>query len=132
MNKITFGTRELNKILDDTLMTKYPFASETLMELAGLAIAQISNKILKREGKKNVCVLAGPGNNGGDGLVAARHLKMMNYNVSLIVFKKLEGKNGNYQSQCELNGIITKNASEDFGGLPETEIAQHNFAKALE
>jgi hypothetical protein len=31
MKKITFGTRELNKLLDDTLMTKYTFASETLM-----------------------------------------------------------------------------------------------------
>ena len=47
MNKFTFGTREMNKLLDDTLMNKYPFASETLMELAGLAIAQVSNKILK-------------------------------------------------------------------------------------
>jgi NAD(P)H-hydrate repair Nnr-like enzyme with NAD(P)H-hydrate epimerase domain len=37
--------------------------------------------------------LVGPGNNGGDGLVAARHLKMMKYNVSLIMFKNLEGKN---------------------------------------
>ena len=100
MKKITFGTREMNKLLDDTLMSKYPFASETLMELAGLAIAQVSNKILKQNGHKSVCVLAGPGNNGGDGLVAARHLKMMNYEVSLITFKKLDGKNGSYQFQC--------------------------------
>ena len=70
-------------------MNKYSFASETLMELAGVAVAQVSHQILKNMGKKNVCVLAGPGNNGGDGLVAARHLKMMNYSVSLIVFKKL-------------------------------------------
>lgn len=79
MKKITFGTRELNKLLDDTLMSKYPFASETLMEIAGLAVAQLSHAILSRSGKKNVCVLAGPGNNGGDGLVAARHLKMWKY-----------------------------------------------------
>ena len=48
MRKITFGTRELNKLLDDTLMEKYSFASETLMELAGLAVAQVAQKILKR------------------------------------------------------------------------------------
>ena len=89
MKKFSYGTREMNKLLDDVLMNKYSFASETLMELAGVAVAQVSHKILKDMGKKNVCVLAGPGNNGGDGLVAARHLKMMNYSVSLIVFKKL-------------------------------------------
>ena len=59
------------------------------MELAGVAIAQLSNKILKDTGKKNVCVLTGPGSNGGDRLVAARHLNMDNYSASLIVFKKL-------------------------------------------
>jgi NAD(P)H-hydrate epimerase len=59
------------------------------MELAGLAIAQITNKILNQNTNANICVLVGPGNNGGDGLVAARHLKMMKYNVDLIMFKKL-------------------------------------------
>lgn len=68
-------------------MTTYTYSSETLMEIAGIAVAQVSNLIMKRQNSKNVCVLVGPGNNGGDGLVAARHLKMMNYNVNLIIFK---------------------------------------------
>ena len=46
MKKITFGTREMNRILDDTLMNKHQFASETLMELAGVAVAQVAHKIL--------------------------------------------------------------------------------------
>jgi NAD(P)H-hydrate epimerase len=50
-------------------------------------------------------VLVGPGNNGGDGLVAARHLSMMRYAVDLVVFKQLEGKNGNYLQLCTLNGV---------------------------
>ena len=100
MKKITFGSRELNKLLDDTLMNKYVFPSETLMEIAGLAIAQLSHQICRKDNKKRICVLAGPGNNGGDGLVAARHLKMMDYDVGLVVFKKLEGKNGIYQQLC--------------------------------
>jgi NAD(P)H-hydrate epimerase len=79
----------MNTLLDSTLMDKYKFPSETLMELAGLAIAQITNKILKKDTSSSICVLVGPGNNGGDGLVAARHLKMMKYNVSLIMFKNL-------------------------------------------
>jgi len=48
MKKFTYGTRELNQLLDETLMNKYSFASETLMELAGLAVAQVTHRILKK------------------------------------------------------------------------------------
>lgn len=47
MRKFTYGTRELNKLLDETLMDKHGFASETLMELAGVAVAQVAHRILK-------------------------------------------------------------------------------------
>jgi NAD(P)H-hydrate epimerase len=112
MKGVTYGSRQLNKLLDDTLMEKHHFASETLMELAGLAVAQVAHKILKRSAQQGesqtVCVLVGPGNNGGDGLVAARHLSMMRYKVDLIVFKQLEGKNGNYHNLCNLHAIPTR------------------------
>ena len=35
--------------------------------------------------KGQVLVLCGKGNNGGDGLVAARHLKMYGYEVQVLV-----------------------------------------------
>ncbi len=35
--------------------------------------------------KGQVLVLCGKGNNGGDGLVAARHLKMYGYDVQVLV-----------------------------------------------
>jgi NAD(P)H-hydrate epimerase len=45
-----------------------------LMEEAGLAVAQESWMLLGTLEGRHILVLAGPGNNGGDGLVAARHL----------------------------------------------------------
>ena len=109
MKNITFATREVNKLLDDTLMNKYKFPSETLMEIAGIAISQVANLILKNQYQKSISILVGPGNNGGDGLVAARHLKMFGYKVNIVMFKKLEGKNGIYHDLCLLNHIESKN-----------------------
>ncbi len=46
-----------------------------LMENAGLAVAQEAWLLLGEIAERRILVLCGPGNNGGDGLVAARHLK---------------------------------------------------------
>jgi NAD(P)H-hydrate epimerase len=44
------------------------------MELAGLACAQALATVYGKEKYPRVLVCCGPGNQGGDGLVAARHL----------------------------------------------------------
>jgi len=46
-----------------------------LMEVAGLATARVARRLLHTlNAGRAVCVMAGPGNNGADGLVAARRL----------------------------------------------------------
>lgn len=49
------------------------------MELAGLACAQALAKAYDKEKYRRVLVCCGPGNQGGDGLVAARHLSQSPY-----------------------------------------------------
>ena len=49
--------------------------TDALMETAGLAVAQYARQQLNAIAGANVVVLVGPGNNGADGLVAARHLR---------------------------------------------------------
>ncbi len=49
--------------------------ADALMENAGLSVAQAARDELGGAAGARVVVLAGPGNNGADGLVAARHLR---------------------------------------------------------
>jgi len=51
----------------------------TLMLLAGEAVAEAAAQMLGPRGR--VLVLCGPGNNGGDGFVAARRLREMGHDV---------------------------------------------------
>ena len=66
-----FLSQETAKFVDEKLMGPLAFSLEQLMELAGLSVAQ---SIAKEFSPGKVLVVCGPGNNGGDGLVAARHL----------------------------------------------------------
>ena len=60
---------------------------EQLMENAGLAVAQEAWLMLGEIADRRIVVLAGPGNNGGDGLVAARHLKDWGADVTVVILK---------------------------------------------
>ncbi|WP_439575518.1 NAD(P)H-hydrate dehydratase [Phreatobacter sp.] len=54
---------------------------ETLMNRAGIAVADAAARRLQIGGR--IVVLAGPGNNGGDGYVAARVLRQRGYRVTV-------------------------------------------------
>ena len=54
-----------------------------LMELAGLAAAELARNLAGDSGKP-VLIIAGPGNNGGDALVVARHLKAWWHKVTVV------------------------------------------------
>lgn len=49
----------------------------TLMEQAGAAVAELAAKIIAKDKLRNIIVLCGKGNNGGDGFVIARFLSLM-------------------------------------------------------
>jgi hydroxyethylthiazole kinase-like uncharacterized protein yjeF len=54
-----------------------------LMERAGLAAAELARDLVA-DSRRPVLVLAGPGNNGGDAFVVARHLKQWWHRVSVV------------------------------------------------
>lgn len=104
--------------IDKDLFEKYKFSVDQLMELAGqscaFAIARSYPSLKNSEQKVLVC--CGPGNNGGDGLVCARHLKQFGYNPEVYYPKRTN--NSLYQNllhQCIENDIPSvENNLEDF------------------
>lgn len=77
-----------------------------LMEKAGLAAAQMTADKLLTDVKNRVLVLAGPGNNGGDAFVVARHLKEWEHHVTLV-----------FTGDCRKLSTDAKNALDAFATL---------------
>jgi len=78
------------------------YTLEQLMELAGLSVATAFSKVYSKA--DHVLIFCGPGNNGGDGLVAARHLSLWGFKVTVVI-PKVGGPNASYfkllMKQCE-------------------------------
>ncbi|KAJ1901454.1 hypothetical protein LPJ66_000782 [Kickxella alabastrina] len=91
------------QLVDVDLMSKHGYAIEQLMELAGFSVAQ---SIAKEYPAGKVLLCIGPGNNGGDGLVAARHLKHFGYKTSLYYpVQPAKDLYKNLLHQCDIHHI---------------------------
>nr|XP_022919353.1 NAD(P)H-hydrate epimerase [Onthophagus taurus] len=78
--------------IDIELFNEYKFSVDQLMELAGLSCATAIAKVYSTNQFQNsqILVCCGPGNNGGDGLVCARHLKLFGYNTVVYYPKRTD------------------------------------------
>merc|ERR1719330_558963 len=74
----------------DLMSAEGGFSIDQLMELAGLSVASALAKEYPCASHPKVLILCGPGNNGGDGLVAARHLHHFGYQPR-VVYPKMVG-----------------------------------------
>mmetsp|Transcript_9286 Transcript_9286/g.11994 ORF Transcript_9286/g.11994 Transcript_9286/m.11994 type:complete len:410 (-) Transcript_9286:371-1600(-) len=100
--------------LDVELMESPGFTLEQLMELAGLSVAEAVYEVVQPSSvddgkdvrKKRILLVCGPGNNGGDGLVAARHLFHFGYDCVVVYPKRPNKKHFiDLVKQCEDLGI---------------------------
>ncbi|CAM6117304.1 unnamed protein product [Calypogeia fissa] len=89
-NQISYLSQADAIAVDEILMGPLGFSVDQLMELAGLSVASAIAEVYKVQEYSRILIVAGPGNNGGDGLVAARHLHHFGYNVAVCYPKRTE------------------------------------------
>ena len=77
--------------MDRLTIQKYGVPSLTLMERAGEGVARALLERFGQAAKGGVLVAAGKGNNGGDGLVVARHLKKKRIPCEVVLLARKEG-----------------------------------------
>ena len=83
-----------------------------LMENAGLGIARKVRTLLGNLAPNHILVLVGSGNNGGDGLIAAKYLKMWGAEVTVYLCSKRKDSYPNMATLQNL-GIQIKSSSND-------------------
>jgi NAD(P)H-hydrate epimerase len=84
-------TRAQSRRVDAIAMERYGLAGIVLMENAGRGAVELL-KSLGLRGKVTIC--CGAGNNGGDGLVMARHLGEASHDVQVLLFADPETLRG--------------------------------------
>jgi len=91
----------------DRAAIKAGFPDLLLMETAGRGVANLADEIMQKN-RGRVLIFVGRGNNGGDGLVAARFLAMYGYRVDVVLLtdeKELKGNPLINYRICQLKGI---------------------------
>ncbi|MGD0784637.1 MAG: NAD(P)H-hydrate epimerase [Sedimentisphaerales bacterium] len=96
-----------------------------LMENAGSGCAEIVLAQLEKPAGSKVCVFCGPGNNGGDGFVIARHLKNAGVDVAIA----LCGPASKIKDDAEVNYKIVLNMKI---AVEEFDTASANIEKEIE
>ena len=84
----SISTEQMRKV-DDLMINKYGIELIQMMENAGSNLADLAIKIFEENFEnrnlKNIVVACGLGNNGGGGMVAARHLSNHGFNVTVVL-----------------------------------------------
>ena len=95
-------TRERVRRIDELAQAEYGLAGLVLMENAGSGAARIIDEEYGPCGL--ACIACGTGNNGGDGLVIARHLHNAGWTVSVLVV----GNPASMTADCAANDRVIR------------------------
>jgi ADP-dependent NAD(P)H-hydrate dehydratase / NAD(P)H-hydrate epimerase len=114
-------TAEQMREMDRLTIQRYGVPSLTLMERAGTGITQAIIERFARNARKGVLIVAGKGNNGGDGFVVARLLKKKRIpcEVALLARKDELSTDAahNLNAFLKLKGKVSEIATNDLDSL---------------
>jgi len=115
-------TAEQMRFLDRISIEKIGIPGVVLMENAGRSVAELISK--KYSSDQKVYIFCGPGNNGGDGFVVARHLFNKGYEVKVFLGCPQEKVKGDAAINLKIDsnmGIEIKEITS-LSQLPSSEI----------
>ncbi|QJA06463.1 NAD(P)H-hydrate dehydratase [Thermosulfurimonas marina] len=95
--------------LDRFTIQEVGVPAEVLMENAGRGVAEILLSRFPEEARRGTLILCGPGNNGGDGLVVARHLHQRGLPVKVLLLAPEE----KYRGEAGINLRVAR-----YAGIP--------------
>jgi len=119
------ATAEQMREMDRRTVEEYGLPGLVLMENAGRAVADAAWDLLPEEGGR-VLILAGKGNNGGDGFVAARHLAAVGVEVAVMLFARLSDLAGDAAINAhyaEKSGLVIIEEPDDQTVIGALELA---------
>jgi hydroxyethylthiazole kinase-like uncharacterized protein yjeF len=113
------ATAEQMQELDRKAIETYRIPGVVLMENAGRGAAEIICNIFPDLQKKRIAIIAGKGNNGGDGFVIGRHLLNQGFSIKVFLLTQPKSLRGdaeiNYQIFSRMKGeVISIPSSKDY------------------
>ncbi|NHZ86066.1 MAG: NAD(P)H-hydrate epimerase [Planctomycetia bacterium] len=133
MNKTkipSISTEQMRKV-DDLMINKYGIELIQMMENAGANLVELAINLMRKDFENpkpnNVVVACGLGNNGGGGMVAARHLSNRGFNVTAVLtgaeteLKSIPLKQWNILKKLPIRMIIA-NSSDTLGVFNEADL----------
>jgi len=78
-------SRQQVRDCDRVAIERFAINGLVLMENAGRGAGEVIVSLLKGAGQSRVCIVAGIGNNAGDGFVVARHLTNVGVDVDVVI-----------------------------------------------
>ena len=103
-------TAEQMAAMDRSAIEETGIPGIVLMENAGLGLVRAAKSLLKSVRGKRVLIFCGPGNNGGDGYVVARHLQ----NAGASVLTVLMSEKDKVKGDARINLHILENMGAPF------------------